>query len=109
MPTIIPLAIAPSRQPMFSHTPERSGLPSSLGTGPVMTTLPSAVLGAPGVGVFCHCACTATPETRQRAAIQIFIDCPIYCPLGAGFDRYAFDAASSLIGVTLSGSILTIR
>src|SRR5678810_1269031 len=28
---------------------------------------------------------------------------------GAGFDRYALDAASSLIGVTLSGSIRTIR
>jgi hypothetical protein len=27
----------------------------------------------------------------------------------AGFDRYTLDAASSLIGVTLSGSILTIR
>src|SRR5215467_2789718 len=32
-----------------------------------------------------------------------------YCPRGAGFDRYSFDAASLLIGVTLSGSILTIR
>jgi len=30
-------------------------------------------------------------------------------PRGAGFDRYAFDAASSLSGVTLSGSMRTIR
>jgi hypothetical protein len=32
-----------------------------------------------------------------------------YWPRGAGFDRYSFDADSLLIGVTLSGSILTIR
>ena len=42
-------------------------------------------------------------------SVRLQPDVFIYCPRGAGFDRYAFDAASSLSGVTLSGSMRTIR
>src|SRR5258708_2496304 len=96
--------------PCTCQMPDRSGLPSNLGIGPVMLTLPSFVRGAPAVGVFVHCACTVAPipVARHANTIQVFIAL-LYCPRVAGFDKYSFDAASPLIGVTLSGSIRTIR
>ena len=48
VPETDPPAAAPSRQPRFSHTPDRSGLPSGVfGAGAVRFTLPSAVRGTP--------------------------------------------------------------
>src|SRR5437763_16346968 len=94
--------------PSTCQMPERFGLHSNLATGPVMVTLPSFVRGAPGVGVFVHCACSVAPAARHAMTIHVFIAL-LYCPRGAGFDKYSFDAASPLIGVTLSGSIRTIR
>jgi hypothetical protein len=47
--------------------PERSGLPFTLGTGPVMLILPSAVRGAPAIGWFSHWARSdtlAAPHAR---------------------------------------------
>src|SRR6476661_3930538 len=57
VPETDPPAAAPSRQPRFSQTPERSGLPSGVfGAGAVRFTLPSAVRGTDASGRFAHWA-----------------------------------------------------
>src|SRR5262245_4029432 len=50
--------------------PERSGLPFTIGTGPVMLILPSAVRGAPAIGWFNHWARIDTPATTQATTIH---------------------------------------
>ena len=55
------------------HTPERSGLPLSLGAGPPMLILPSRVRGAPAIGSFSHWAPTGSPDARQMTAVRSFI------------------------------------
>ena len=54
--------------PGTCQMPERSGLPLSRGTGPVMLILPSRVRGAPAMGVCSHCASTVRPAATHAAA-----------------------------------------
>src|SRR5262245_64905221 len=57
VPEMTPLAAAPSRQPGFSHTPERSGLPSrKVGAGADKSTDPSGRRGASDRLNTGHCA-----------------------------------------------------
>jgi hypothetical protein len=79
VPDTDPPAAAPSRQPRFSQTPERSGLPSGvLGTGAVRFTLPSAVRGTPVSGRFAHWAAEgeesdATSTTKLADVSHVFM------------------------------------
>jgi hypothetical protein len=59
----------------------------------------------PALPVTCSALGSRNPEPNPEPESRI----PSVVYRGAGFDRYAFEAASSLIGVTLSGSIRTIR
>src|SRR5262252_3101721 len=69
VPLTLPPAAAPSLQPGFSHTPDRSGCPSkNFGAGAVTSTLPSAVLGMPGSGYRGHCAESDDTKTADRIA-----------------------------------------
>src|SRR5215831_13615672 len=88
VPLTLPPAAAPSLQPGFSQTPDRSGWPSrNFGAGALTSTLPSAVLGTPGSRYRGHCADrdaaktlqrTTTPATANRAFIRQIVP-----PVGA--------------------------
>ena len=74
-------------------------------------TLPSAGTWNPGSSSTPPRICVAAAYsvkyvTKNRKPMRLATR---YWPRGAGFDRYAFDAASSFSGVTLSGSMRTIR
>ena len=61
----------PRAPPSICQTPERSGLPPTRGTVPVMFTLPSAVRGALGSGLFSHWAWRLSEAQANRDAIRI--------------------------------------
>src|SRR6476620_7881548 len=79
VPEMLPLAAAPSRQPGFSHTPERSGLPSkNVGAGALRSTDPSGRRGASARLKSGHCAAGAaasavTSATNPLAKTLVFI------------------------------------
>src|SRR5580765_1158587 len=87
VPLTLSLAVAPSRQPRFSQTPERSGCPSkNFGAGALTLTFPSGVLGAPRSGYLGHCADSDTAHAADRTtatanANRVFIGQIV--PLGA--------------------------
>src|SRR5262245_28781498 len=68
VPVMTLLAAAPSRQPMFSHTPDRSGLPSrNVGAGAARFTDPSGSLGTSVRLKRGHCAPSGTVNVMTSA------------------------------------------
>jgi hypothetical protein len=91
----------------FSMAP-RLGIWRRLATDSQMKTLASIAREIDLAGLLDAFA-TLAPATPAAASSSSVVARFATAPRGAGFNRYAFDAASSLSGVTLSGSMRTIR
>src|SRR5215467_2072564 len=75
VPLTLPPAAAPSLQPGFSQTPDRSGWPSkNFGAGAATSTLPSAILGTPGSGYRGHCADSDAAKIPDSITVPANVD-----------------------------------
>src|SRR6516162_8838579 len=80
-----PLRPCPRGSASTCQIPERSGLPFTRGTGPVMFTWPAGVRGAPGVGWFSHWARAHRQVPTIAIPVQIAERILLIRPRGAGW------------------------